>query len=197
MKSQVLHTVRCYISGEAAGEIWHWSLLWVKGLKTQMPELYTLWKPYPIQRHIPVPPSPTHPPDSVPHWSSWLYSAPPGCQFCNSWNTLHANFAAFFTWKRYDCPIKPRVTTTVSTQRRHTRSIRHEEYSRLVREFTDTTNVVLWSLDFPNAFLRGWINQNFIKHSIDASLAFANTRSDWNTWDCSKSACPEFVVQAN
>ena len=26
MKSQVLHTVWCYISGEAAGEIWHWSL---------------------------------------------------------------------------------------------------------------------------------------------------------------------------
>ena len=25
MKSQVLHTVWCYISGEAAGEIWHWS----------------------------------------------------------------------------------------------------------------------------------------------------------------------------
>ena len=30
MKSQVLHTVWCYISGEAAGEIWHWSLLGVK-----------------------------------------------------------------------------------------------------------------------------------------------------------------------
>ena len=27
MKSQVLHTVWCYISGEAAGEIWHWSLM--------------------------------------------------------------------------------------------------------------------------------------------------------------------------
>ena len=27
MKSQVLHTVWCYISGEAAGEIWTWSLL--------------------------------------------------------------------------------------------------------------------------------------------------------------------------
>ena len=32
MKSQVLHTVWCDISGEAAGEIWHWSLLGVKGL---------------------------------------------------------------------------------------------------------------------------------------------------------------------
>ena len=32
MKSQVLHTVWCNISGEAAGEIWHWSLLGVKGL---------------------------------------------------------------------------------------------------------------------------------------------------------------------
>ena len=31
MKSHVLHTVWCYISGEAAGEIWHWSLLGVKG----------------------------------------------------------------------------------------------------------------------------------------------------------------------
>ena len=32
MKSQVLHTVWCNISGEAAGTIWHWSLLGVKGL---------------------------------------------------------------------------------------------------------------------------------------------------------------------
>ena len=30
-KSQVLLTVWCNISGEAAGEIWHWSLLGVKG----------------------------------------------------------------------------------------------------------------------------------------------------------------------
>ena len=27
MKSQVLHTVWCHISGEAAGETWYWSLL--------------------------------------------------------------------------------------------------------------------------------------------------------------------------
>ena len=33
MKSQVLHTVWCNISGEAAGEIWYWSLLVMKGLK--------------------------------------------------------------------------------------------------------------------------------------------------------------------
>ena len=33
MKSQVLHTMWCNISGEAAGEIWKWSLLGVKGLK--------------------------------------------------------------------------------------------------------------------------------------------------------------------
>ena len=32
MKSQVLRTVWCYITGEAAGEIWHWSLLAVKVL---------------------------------------------------------------------------------------------------------------------------------------------------------------------
>ena len=32
MKSQVLHTVWCHISGEAAGEIWSWPLLGVKGL---------------------------------------------------------------------------------------------------------------------------------------------------------------------
>ena len=32
MKSYVLHTVWCHISGEAAGEIWHWSLSGVKGL---------------------------------------------------------------------------------------------------------------------------------------------------------------------
>ena len=33
MKSQVLHTVWCHISAEAAGEIWNWSLLGVKGLE--------------------------------------------------------------------------------------------------------------------------------------------------------------------
>ena len=33
MKSQVLHTVWCHISCEAAGEFWHWSLSGVKGLR--------------------------------------------------------------------------------------------------------------------------------------------------------------------
>ena len=33
MERQVLPTVWCNISGEAAGEIWNWSLLGVKGLK--------------------------------------------------------------------------------------------------------------------------------------------------------------------
>ena len=33
MKSQVVHTVWCYISGKTAGEIWNWSLLEVKGFK--------------------------------------------------------------------------------------------------------------------------------------------------------------------
>ena len=33
MKSQGLHTVWCNISGEAAGEIWEWSLVGVKGLR--------------------------------------------------------------------------------------------------------------------------------------------------------------------
>ena len=32
MKSQVLLTVWCHISCEAAGEFWHWSLSGVKGL---------------------------------------------------------------------------------------------------------------------------------------------------------------------
>ena len=35
MKSQVLHTVWCNVSGEIAGEIWHWSLLGAKGLSTR------------------------------------------------------------------------------------------------------------------------------------------------------------------
>ena len=35
MKSQILHTVWCNISGEAEGEIRNWSLLGVKGLKEQ------------------------------------------------------------------------------------------------------------------------------------------------------------------
>ena len=38
-KSQVLHTVWCYIFGEAAGEIWHWSLL---GIKIWMLDLHSL-----------------------------------------------------------------------------------------------------------------------------------------------------------
>ena len=33
MKSQVLHTVWCNMTGEATGEIWSWSLLGVKGLR--------------------------------------------------------------------------------------------------------------------------------------------------------------------
>ena len=33
MKGQVLHTVWCNIAGEAAGEIWNWLLLGVKGLR--------------------------------------------------------------------------------------------------------------------------------------------------------------------
>ena len=36
MKSQVLHTVWCNISGEAAGEIWNWPLVGVKGLMRSM-----------------------------------------------------------------------------------------------------------------------------------------------------------------
>ena len=41
MKNQVLHTVWCNISGEAAGEIWHWSLLGVKGLNITFPSFPT------------------------------------------------------------------------------------------------------------------------------------------------------------
>ena len=37
MKSQVLHTVWCHISCEAAGEFWHWSLSGVKGLILSLP----------------------------------------------------------------------------------------------------------------------------------------------------------------
>ena len=36
MKNQVLYTVWCHISGEAAGEIWNWSFLGVRGLKGQI-----------------------------------------------------------------------------------------------------------------------------------------------------------------
>ena len=38
MKSQVLHTVWCNISGGAAGEIRNWSLLGVKGLNSTAPK---------------------------------------------------------------------------------------------------------------------------------------------------------------
>ena len=40
MKSQVLLTVWCHISGEATGEIWHWSLSGVKGLTNQIDVKY-------------------------------------------------------------------------------------------------------------------------------------------------------------
>ena len=43
MKSQIPHTVRCNITGEAAGEIWHWSLLGVKGLITISKPLTEPW----------------------------------------------------------------------------------------------------------------------------------------------------------
>ena len=62
MKSPVLHTVRCCNAvGEAAGEIWNWSLLGVKGLKC--------WAhPFPLPPPSPVlsppPPPPTAPPCS-------------------------------------------------------------------------------------------------------------------------------------
>ena len=42
MKSQVLHTVWCHISCEAAGEFWHWSLSGVKGLTKRNKERMTI-----------------------------------------------------------------------------------------------------------------------------------------------------------
>ena len=44
MKSQVLHTVWCHISCEAAGEFWHWSLSGVKGLIGNLHFLKLFWK---------------------------------------------------------------------------------------------------------------------------------------------------------
>ena len=43
MKNQVLHTVLCFISGEAAREIWNWSLLEVKGLTVKTWSLVASW----------------------------------------------------------------------------------------------------------------------------------------------------------
>ena len=42
MKSQVLYTVWCYISGEAAGEIWNWSFLGVKRLSRGRQSLHQI-----------------------------------------------------------------------------------------------------------------------------------------------------------
>ena len=47
MKSQVLLAVWCNISGEAAGEIWHWSLSGVKGLTCDQALLFLLVSPVP------------------------------------------------------------------------------------------------------------------------------------------------------
>ena len=44
MKSQVLHTVWCNIHGEAAGEIWDWSLLGVEGLKADIRRVQLGWR---------------------------------------------------------------------------------------------------------------------------------------------------------
>ena len=44
MKSQVLHTVWCNMTGEATGEIWTWSLLGVKVLSEISPSHYFLCK---------------------------------------------------------------------------------------------------------------------------------------------------------
>ena len=44
MKSQVLHTVWCNVSGEAAGEIWNWSVLGVKGLKAVFSVTRKCWQ---------------------------------------------------------------------------------------------------------------------------------------------------------
>ena len=43
MKSQVLHTVWCNISGEAAGEIWNWSLLGMKGRAVWLFSFFFCW----------------------------------------------------------------------------------------------------------------------------------------------------------
>ena len=47
MESQVLHTVWRNISGEAAGEIWNWSLLGVKGFKASP---LSTWRPLAISQ---------------------------------------------------------------------------------------------------------------------------------------------------
>ena len=49
MKSQILHTLLCSISVDAAGEIWSWSLLGVKGLKPiyLVPESHSITLPVP------------------------------------------------------------------------------------------------------------------------------------------------------
>ena len=49
MKSQVLHTAWCYITGEAARQIWHWSLLGVKGLTLSLPRVINF--KLPLQPH--------------------------------------------------------------------------------------------------------------------------------------------------
>ena len=45
MKSQVLHTVWCNISGEAVGEIWNWTLFGAKGSNAKTLTPLTIWLP--------------------------------------------------------------------------------------------------------------------------------------------------------
>ena len=44
MKCHVLHIVRCYISGESAGEVWNWSPFGVEGLSENIPNYYARWR---------------------------------------------------------------------------------------------------------------------------------------------------------
>ena len=51
MKSQILHTVWCKIFGKPAGEIWNWSFLGVKGLKSFI--YMQLWLIFRVKQTVP------------------------------------------------------------------------------------------------------------------------------------------------
>ena len=103
MKSQLLHTLWCNITGEATGESWTWSLLGVKGLKDSIFGI-------PLVEHGPGHPylgiltqSSSSPPDSGPTRTTSV-PAPPLCSFpaCPTGkSTWLVNMAAFGVWPEF------------------------------------------------------------------------------------------------
>ena len=95
MKSHVLHTVWCNISGEAAGEIGDWSFLGVKGLKHSSPLFSRSWQTC-LER------CESSPTTSETSWSCMRSESSPSSSNCSTWPT-----AAFWSTPPGSWPSAP------------------------------------------------------------------------------------------